>query len=97
MATSTKVSEKMRSSSKQDVRAAGLDAPWFHPGPLIQPKKMQVQSGLVEVGQDRAAGAQPRRILSTPVRARSDEFCALPIPAWRNSPRRTPFRSRSSI
>ena len=28
------------------VRAAGLDAPWLHPGPSIQPKKLQVQSGL---------------------------------------------------
>ena len=36
----------MRSSSNDEVRAAGLDAPWFHPGPLIQPKKLQVQSGL---------------------------------------------------
>jgi gentisate 1,2-dioxygenase len=46
MATSTKVSEQAAQQFADDVRAAGLDAPWFHPGPLIQPKKFQVQSGL---------------------------------------------------
>jgi gentisate 1,2-dioxygenase len=46
METSTKISEKDAQQFADDVRAAGLDAPWFHPGPLIQPKKFQVQSGL---------------------------------------------------
>jgi gentisate 1,2-dioxygenase len=46
MATSTKISEQAAQQFADDVRAAGLDAPWFHPGPLIQPKKFQVQSGL---------------------------------------------------
>jgi gentisate 1,2-dioxygenase len=46
MATSTEISEKAAQQFAEDVRAAGLDAPWFHPGPLIQPKKFQVQSGL---------------------------------------------------
>jgi gentisate 1,2-dioxygenase len=46
MATTTKISEKDAQRFADDVRAAGLDAPWFHPGPLIQPKKFQVQSGL---------------------------------------------------
>jgi gentisate 1,2-dioxygenase len=46
MATTTKISEKDAQQFENDVRAAGLDAPWFHPGPLIQPKKFQVQSGL---------------------------------------------------
>ena len=46
MASSTKVSEKDTKQFEEDVRAAGLDAPWFHPGPLIQPKKLHVQSGL---------------------------------------------------
>lgn len=47
MALSTKVSEKKDAQQFADeIRAAGLDAPWLHPGPLIQPKKFQVQSGL---------------------------------------------------
>jgi gentisate 1,2-dioxygenase len=46
MATSTKVSEQESQQFASDVRAAGLDAPWFHPGPLIQPKKSRVESGL---------------------------------------------------
>jgi gentisate 1,2-dioxygenase len=46
MTISTKVSPKSAEQFAEEVRAAGLDAPWFHPGPLIQPKKMQVQSGL---------------------------------------------------
>jgi len=43
---SAKVSEKDVKQFEDDVRDAGLDAPWFHPGPLIQPKKLHVQSGL---------------------------------------------------
>ena len=46
MATITKISEKDAQQFEHDVRAAGMDAPWFHPGPLIQQKKSQVQSGL---------------------------------------------------
>ena len=46
MATTTKIPAKDAQQFEQDVRAAGMDAPWFHPGPLIQPKKMHVQSGL---------------------------------------------------
>src|SRR5579863_2072935 len=45
-AAPAKVSEQDAKQFEADVRAAGLDAPWFHPGPLIQPKKMHVQSGL---------------------------------------------------
>lgn len=46
MATTTKLTGHAEQQFAEDVRAAGLDAPWFHPGPLIQPKKLQVQSGL---------------------------------------------------
>jgi gentisate 1,2-dioxygenase len=46
VATTTKISGKDAQQFEKDVRAAGLDAPWFHPGPLIQHKKFQVQSGL---------------------------------------------------
>jgi gentisate 1,2-dioxygenase len=46
MALSTKTSGKNAEQFAEDVRAAGLDAPWFYPGPLIQPKKLHVQSGL---------------------------------------------------
>jgi gentisate 1,2-dioxygenase len=46
MAISTKITEKDTQQFELDVRAAGMDAPWFHPGPLIQPKKLQVQSGV---------------------------------------------------
>jgi gentisate 1,2-dioxygenase len=46
MATLPKVSDKDSEQFATDVRAAGLDAPWFYPGPLIQPKKSRVQSGL---------------------------------------------------
>src|SRR5580704_13494758 len=46
MVSSAQVSEKNVKQFEDDVRAAGLDAPWFHPGPLIQPKKLHVQSGL---------------------------------------------------
>jgi gentisate 1,2-dioxygenase len=46
MALSTKISEKDAQQFAEEIRAAGLDAPWLHPGPLIQPKKFQVQSGL---------------------------------------------------
>jgi gentisate 1,2-dioxygenase len=46
MATSAKVSDKEAQQFEHDVRAARLDAPWFHPGPLIQPKKGGVESGL---------------------------------------------------
>lgn len=46
MATITKISEKDAQQFEHDVRAANMDAPWFHPGPLIQQKKTQVQSGL---------------------------------------------------
>lgn len=46
MATTTKITEKDAQQFEHDVKAAGLDAPWFHPGPLIQHKKMQVQAGL---------------------------------------------------
>ena len=46
MALSTKISEKDAQQFADEIRAAGLDAPWLHPGPLIQPKKFKVQSGL---------------------------------------------------
>jgi gentisate 1,2-dioxygenase len=46
MTISTKVSENNAEQFAEQVRTAGLDAPWFHPGPLIQPKKLHVQSGL---------------------------------------------------
>jgi gentisate 1,2-dioxygenase len=46
MTLSTNTSEKNAEQFAEDVRAAGLDAPWFYPGPLIQPKKLRVQSGL---------------------------------------------------
>jgi gentisate 1,2-dioxygenase len=46
MATTTKITEQEAQQFEHDVREAGLDAPWFYPGPLIQPKKLHVQSGL---------------------------------------------------
>jgi gentisate 1,2-dioxygenase len=46
MAVSAKASEQESQKFVRDVQAAGLDAPWFHPGPLIQPKKSRVESGL---------------------------------------------------
>ena len=57
MATSTKISEKAAQQFEEDVRAAGLDAPWFHPGPLIQPEEVSGPIGPLEMEQDRAPGA----------------------------------------
>jgi gentisate 1,2-dioxygenase len=46
MVVPTKTRENDTRKFELDVSAAGMDAPWFHAGPLIQPKKLQVQSGL---------------------------------------------------
>jgi gentisate 1,2-dioxygenase len=46
MTDPTKILEQRAKQFADDVRAARLDAPWFHPGPLIQHKKARVESGL---------------------------------------------------
>lgn len=44
MAAPTPRSDKELEEYYADVRAAGLDAPWSRPGPLIEPKKSRVES-----------------------------------------------------
>jgi hypothetical protein len=58
MAFSTNISEKNAQRFEEEGRAAGLGAPWFHPGSADPAQQISGAIGIMERGQDRACGAQ---------------------------------------
>ena len=96
MATTTKISEKDAQRFADDVRAAGLDAPWFHPGASDSAQEISGSIGFWKWDKiEPLVRSTPDFV--APERARNAGFCVSPIPEWPNLPPRTRFQSHFSI